>query len=74
MARRNGLLNVAPDGPFVNDQRYPTGHDRWVFGILVPAGPTALNMVSNGLCPLGKPVEPPDCLRPERLPLRPPGR
>lgn len=37
-------------------------HDRWVFGVLVEAGPTAMNLVSSGACPRGREVAAPAVL------------
>ena len=62
MKAKNGLT-----GPHLaGDIRY----DRWVFGILIEAGPRALNLVSSGAVPIGKPVPTPAVLL--NKPLRPP--
>ncbi len=47
-------------------------YDRWVFGILIEAGPRALNLVSSGAVPIGKPVPTPTVLL--NKPLRPPAK
>jgi hypothetical protein len=64
MKRKNGLTGSKLAG----DVQY----DRYVFGHLIEAGPRALNLVSNGSVPIGKPVPTPEILR--HKPLRPPTR
>ena len=62
MKAKNGL--TGPD--LAGDVQY----DRYVFGHLIEAGPRALNLVSNGSVPIGKPVPTPEIFR--HKPLRPP--
>jgi len=64
MRRKNGLTGCKLVGDVV--------YDRYVFGILIEAGPRSLNLVSNGSVPIGKPVATPEILR--HKPLRPPTR
>ncbi len=47
-------------------------HDRWVFGTLIEAGPTAMNLISSGACPRGREVQAPAIL--SDRPLLPPHR
>ena len=56
--------------PFSGD--YNKAKDRVVFGRFIPAGPVALNLVTDGHCPRGREVQTPHVLR--HLPMRPPGR
>lgn len=53
-------------------QQQKIEYDRWVFGRLIEAGPTTLNMVINKMVPRGREVATPEVLR--HLPLKPPGR
>ena len=64
--RKNGLTSHR------DASGYTVDHDRWVFGVLVEAGPTAMNLVSSGLCPRGREVAAPAVL--SDRPLLPPHR
>lgn len=64
MKHKNGLTGNKLAGHVV--------YDRWVFVILIEAGPRALNLVSSGSVPTGKPVPTPAVLL--NKPLRPPTR
>ena len=72
MARRRNGLTIVKDSPspFTND--YRVGYDRWIFGRFYPAGPVALNLVSEGRVALGEPVPTPEVLK--NRPLKPPGQ
>lgn len=70
MSRRNGLTAVRGFGS--SNQEYTIEYDRWVFGRLIEAGPTTLNMMTNKMVPRGREVATPEVLR--NLPLKPPGR
>jgi hypothetical protein len=67
--RKNGLsshrIDQASGGRAVE-------HDRWVFGVLIEAGPTAMNLISSGACPRGREVAAPAILADR--PLLPPHR
>lgn len=64
MARKNGLTGSRLGGH--------VEYDRWVFGVLIEAGPRSLNLVSQGLVPIGKPVPMAPILA--FKPLKPPAR
>ena len=65
MAKRNGVAFRPAD-------RWDVAYDRWVFGTMIEAGPVAMNLVSSGRCPIGRPVPLPAVL--QRLPRKPPGK
>jgi len=46
----------------------------WAEDELDKRAPVYKNLVSNGMCPIGRPVITPDVLRPENLPKKPPTR
>lgn len=54
--RKNGLTSHRVASGYTVD------HDRWVFGVLVEAGPTAMNLASSGACPRGREVPAPAIL------------
>jgi hypothetical protein len=54
--RKNGLTSHRVAAGYTVD------YDRWVFGQLVEAGPTAMNLVSSSLCPRGREVAAPAIL------------